>query len=157
MMATHRRRRRPVTRSLSIGGLHEIFLVSSIGMILIIRLQLWATNYPKLGSGRLHFAHLLWGGLLMLVAIGILLSFVDRHLRVPAAVLAGAGFGFFIDEVGKFVTSNHDYFFLPTRGDHLPDVHRRLLRPPIHPPAPGLLLRGVRVQRTGNLLRQRRL
>ena len=114
MMATHRRRRRPVTRSLSIGGLHEIFLVSSIGMILIIRLQLWATNYPKLSSGRLHFAHLLWGGLLMLVAIGILLSFVDRRLRVPAAVLAGAGFGFFIDEVGKFVTSNHDYFFKPT-------------------------------------------
>src|SRR5450755_2562479 len=134
MMATHRRRRRPVTRSLSIGGLHEIFLVSSIGMILIIRLQLWATNYPKLSSGRLHFAHLLWGGLLMLVAIGILLSFVDRRLRVPAAVLAGAGFGFFIDEVGKFVTSNRDYFFKPTGGDHLPDVHRRLLRPPIHPP-----------------------
>jgi hypothetical protein len=114
MIATRTRRRRPTTRSVAIGDLHEIFLVSSIGMILIIRLQLWATNYPKLGSGRLHFAHLLWGGLLMLVAIGILLSFVDRRLRVPAAILAGAGFGFFIDEVGKFVTSNNDYFFKPT-------------------------------------------
>ena len=114
MMATSTRRRRPTIRSVAIGDLHEIFLVSSIGMILIIRLQLWATNYPKLGSGRLHFAHLLWGGLLMLVAIGILLSFVDRRLRVPAAAVAGAGFGFFIDEVGKFVTSNNDYFFKPT-------------------------------------------
>ena len=85
MMATHRRRRRPVTRSLSIGGLHEIFLVSSIGMILIIRLQLWATNYPTLSSGRLHFAHLLWGGLLMLAAIiyltFIVVYFVLRFIR----------------------------------------------------------------------------
>jgi hypothetical protein len=113
-LATSTRRRRPTIRSVAIGDLHEIFLVSSIGMILVIRLQLWATNYPKLGSGRLHFAHLLWGGLLMLVAIGILLSFVDRRLRVPTAVVAGAGFGFFIDEVGKFVTSNNDYFFKPT-------------------------------------------
>ena len=74
-MATSTRRRRPMICSVAIGDLHEIFLVSSIGMILIIRLQLWATNYPKLGGGRLHFAHLLWGGLLMLVAIGALLSF----------------------------------------------------------------------------------
>jgi hypothetical protein len=50
----------------------------------------------------------------MLVAIGILLSFVDRHLRLPATILAGAGFGFFIDEVGKFLSSNNDYFFKPS-------------------------------------------
>jgi hypothetical protein len=31
-------------------------------MILVIRLQLWATHYPKLGGGKLHIAHLLYGG-----------------------------------------------------------------------------------------------
>ena len=91
-------------------------MISAIGMILVIRLQLWATNYPKLGGGKLHIAHLLWGGLIMVVVIGLLLSFIDRRVRVPAAVLGGAGFGFFIDEIGKFVTSDNDYFFKPSAG-----------------------------------------
>jgi hypothetical protein len=82
--------------------------------ILIVRSQLWLTNYPQLGGGNLHIAHLLWGGLLMLIAIGLLLSFVGRSLRTPAALLGGVGFGLFIDEVGKFVTADNDYSFKPT-------------------------------------------
>ncbi|HEX2398211.1 MAG TPA: hypothetical protein VHI73_08725 [Solirubrobacteraceae bacterium] len=101
-------------RSVDIGELQDTFLISSVTMILIIRLQLWATNYPQLGGGKLHIAHLLWGGLLMLIAIGLLVTFVDNRWRQPAAVIGGAGFGFFIDEVGKFVTSDNDYFFKPT-------------------------------------------
>ncbi len=115
-MAVHPRLWRPAVRNVGLADLHEIFLISAVGMILIIRLQLWATNYPKLGSGKLHIAHLLWGGALMVIALGILLSFIDRRVRVPAAVLGGAGFGFFIDEIGKFVTSDNDYFFKPTAG-----------------------------------------
>jgi hypothetical protein len=45
-------------------------LISSIATILVIRTELWLTNYPRLGGSGRHIAHLLWGGLLMLLAIG---------------------------------------------------------------------------------------
>jgi hypothetical protein len=96
-MIGRRSRRARAARAVEIGELQDTFLISAVSMILIIRLQLWATNYPQLGGGKLHIAHLLWGGLLMLVAIGLLVTFVDRRWRHPAAVIGGAGFGFFID------------------------------------------------------------
>jgi hypothetical protein len=108
------RLKRPPVRNVDIGDLQDTFLVCAVATILIIRLQLWLTNYPQLGGGRLHIAHLLWGGLGMLIALFILLSFVGRSLRTPAAIVGGIGFGFFIDELGKFITSDNDYFFKPT-------------------------------------------
>lgn len=108
-----RHRFQPV-RNVEIGELQDTFLISAVVMILVIRLQLWATNYPQLGGGKLHIAHLLWGGLFMLVALGILLSFLGRSLRPTAAIVGGVGFGFFIDELGKFITKDNNYFFKPT-------------------------------------------
>lgn len=93
--------------------LHETLLVTAVATILVIRTQLWLTNYPQLGGAGLHIAHLLWGGLFMLVAIGALLTFLGRPVRHRAAILGGVGFGFFIDELGKFITSDNDYFFRP--------------------------------------------
>ncbi|MSW83634.1 MAG: hypothetical protein F2832_02655 [Actinobacteria bacterium] len=80
----------------------------------MIRLQLWLTDYPSLSGGKLHIAHLLYGGVLMVLSIWLLTSYVGRARYMPATILGGMGFGFFIDEVGKFVTQDNDYFFKPT-------------------------------------------
>jgi hypothetical protein len=87
--------------------------MTGVATVLVIRTQLWLTNYPQLGGHGLHIAHLLWGGLFMLVSIGLLLTFVGPGIRRPAAVLGGIGFGFFIDELGKFVTADNNYFYRP--------------------------------------------
>jgi hypothetical protein len=112
-LAAVRRIWRSPVRYVDLGALQDTFLVSSVLMILVIRLQLFLTHYPQLGGGKLHIAHLLWGGLLMLIALVMLISFIGRSTMFTGAVLGGLGFGFFIDELGKFVTSDNDYFFEP--------------------------------------------
>ena len=57
---------------------------------------------------------MLWGGLLMLVAIFISLGFLSRPAQEWAAVLGGIGFGAFVDELGKYLTNHNNYFFQPT-------------------------------------------
>lgn len=91
----------------------ELFLVSAVSAVLVIRLFLHLSGYPRLGGDRLHIAHMLWGGLFMLAGIIILLSFLGRGTRRTGAFLGGIGFGTFIDEIGKFVTKDNDYFFQP--------------------------------------------
>lgn len=100
-------------RDFQAGGNLDLFLVAAVSSVLLIRSYLAATGYPKIGGEQLHIAHLLWGGLLMIVALVLALSYLDRSTHTLAAALGGLGFGTFIDEVGKFVTHDHDYFFRP--------------------------------------------
>jgi hypothetical protein len=88
-------------------------LVSFGGTVILVRLFLQLTGYPQIGSGTLHIAHLLWGGVCLFVAVLLVLIWDNPGALRSAAVLSGVGIGLFIDEVGKFITQSNDYFFPP--------------------------------------------
>jgi hypothetical protein len=100
-------------RDLHAGHHLELFLVSAVSAVLAIRTYLRLTNYPQVGGASLHIAHMLWGGLLMVAGLLILLAYIGESSRRLASLLGGIGFGTFIDEVGKFVTNDNDYFYRP--------------------------------------------
>jgi hypothetical protein len=95
------------------ADLAEAFLAAAIGAVLAIRGYLAATGYPKLGGSSLHIAHVLWGGLLMVVALLMLLTLLGSRTRMAAAIVGGVGFGTFLDELGKFLTHDNNYFYRP--------------------------------------------
>jgi len=108
-----RRPLRHLTRNVEAAQLLEGFFVAAVASFLGIRWFLATTGYPRIGTNGIHIAHMLWGGLLMLLALMLLLSFLDRSIQQAAAVIAGLGFGTFIDEIGKFVTADNNYFYRP--------------------------------------------
>ena len=101
-------------RNFEAGSLLETFMVSAVAAVLGIRFFLHITGYPQIGGGELHIAHMLWGGLLMMIALIIAISFLSKASDTIAAIIGGFGFGTFIDEIGKFVTADNDYFFKPS-------------------------------------------
>jgi hypothetical protein len=114
--------RHPVSRWFLVRGLPRdpsaaphltAMLVAAVSTVLLVRGLLALAGYPQVGGGGLHIAHVLWGGLLMLTGLVLLLSFAGPVIRPVAAVVAGIGTGLFIDEVGKFVTSDNNYFYRP--------------------------------------------
>jgi len=102
-----------LTRDAEAPLLFESLFVAAAASFLGIRWFLASTGYPRVGSNGIHIAHMLWGGLLMLLALMLLFAFLDRSVQHLAAVIAGLGFGTFIDEIGKFVTSDNNYFYRP--------------------------------------------
>jgi hypothetical protein len=102
-----------IVRDVDAGANLQAFLVSAVSAVLLTRLYLTLSGYPQMGGGGLHVAHLLWGGLLMLAAQILVLSVLGKRSRHLAAIVGGLGLGLFIDEIGKFVTSDNDYFFRP--------------------------------------------
>jgi hypothetical protein len=49
----------------------------------------------------------------MLIALILYMAMEGRLWKQLATLSAGIGFGLFIDELGKFITSDNDYFFRP--------------------------------------------
>ncbi len=91
----------------------EAFFVSAVASLLLIRAFLYLTGYPEIGGNGLHIAHMLWGGLFMTAALVLTLASLGHRSLFAASILGGIGFGTFIDELGKFITDDNDYFYRP--------------------------------------------
>src|SRR6185503_11694017 len=102
--------RRPVRRE---GAEQYLFLtlVAFAATVMATRVYLEVTGYPRIGGGELHIAHALFGGFFLTVAAVLPIVLSGRRVYRLAAVLGGIGIGLFIDEVGKFITTQNDYFY----------------------------------------------
>jgi hypothetical protein len=103
-------------RSADAGRRLDIFLVFAVASVIGNRVFLIITGYPQLGNGTLHISHAIWGALMMAIAIIFAISFLAPNNRTFIAFIGGCGFGWFIDELGKFITRDVNYFFQPTIG-----------------------------------------
>ena len=88
-----------------------LMLLSFATSVTATRLFLELTGYPQLGNSELHIAHVLWGGLLLFLAVLLPLILANRWALHVSALVGGAGVGLFIDEVGKFITQSNDYTY----------------------------------------------
>lgn len=61
--------------------------------------------------GNFHVAHMLYGGIFLFVALLLIFTFQNSRILKLASWLTGIGFGFFIDEIGKYVSINNDYYY----------------------------------------------
>jgi hypothetical protein len=108
------RKRTFALRSVDVRRHLDTFLVCAVAAVLGNRVFLIITGYPQLGNGTLHISHAIWGALMMAIAIIVAIAFLPPLTRGFVAFLGGAGFGWFIDELGKFITRQVNYFYKPT-------------------------------------------
>lgn len=106
------RLRRPA-RSFDLHQYLTVLFVCAVSTVILTRAFLAATGYPQVGGSKFHIAHVLYGGLLLLTAVLLTLAFLSPETKYIASIVGGIGFGLFIDEVGKFVTKDVNYFYKP--------------------------------------------
>lgn len=90
-----------------------VLMLSFAFSVSATRVFLHFTNYPKIGGGELHIAHVLWGGLFLFASSIFPLIFSNNWVLMVSAACSGIGIGLFIDEVGKYITASNDYFYPP--------------------------------------------
>ena len=89
------------------------FLIWSVASILTMRLYIYFSPMKQVAFGQWHIAHMLWGGLFMLIGFLLIIAYSGRRILNLAVILEGIGWGLFIDEIGKFLTKDNDYWFKP--------------------------------------------
>jgi hypothetical protein len=102
-------------RNYALGAQLDTFLVCAASGVMLNRVILIVLGYPQVGSRKpdgIHISHSIYGGFSMMVAISIAIAFLHPSVRWFLAVVAGLGFGWYIDELGKYV-SNAGYLFEP--------------------------------------------
>jgi hypothetical protein len=105
-----------IRRSVRRPGAENYLLITLLSFATSVsgtRFFLEITGYPQLGGQNLHIAHVLWGGLLLFIASILPLLLANRWVYPLTALFSGIGVGLFIDEVGKFITQNNNYFYPP--------------------------------------------
>lgn len=90
-----------------------ILMISALVTLLVTRYFLQLFGWPTISFGVWHIAHANWGGMLMVIGSILMLVFHGEKIRKTAAIISGMGWGLFIDEVGKYITKDNDYWFQP--------------------------------------------
>ncbi len=102
-------------RSYSLGAQLDTFLVCAASGVVINRAILIVLGYPQIGSrkpGGIHISHSIYGGFAMMIALTFAIAFLGPSTRWVVAIVGGFGFGWYVDELGKYV-SNAGYLFRP--------------------------------------------
>jgi hypothetical protein len=102
-------------RSYALGRQLDTFLVCAATGVVVNRALLIVLGYPQIGSrkpGGIHISHSIYGGFSMMIASCVAIAFLAPATRWFLAIVGGFGFGWYIDELGKYV-SNAGYLFKP--------------------------------------------
>lgn len=89
-------------------------LRASIVSLLVARAYLDLMNYPIVGGGVWHISHAFFGGMIMLFGVLMLVVYEGKNIYKLSLNIFGIGLGWFIDESGKYLTMDNNYFFRPT-------------------------------------------
>lgn len=114
-MSRRRSSKRFRGRNYTLGPQLDTFLVCAASGVVINRLFLIITGYPQIGGRQpdaIHISHAIYGPFAMMAAVALTIAFLNPAMRWVLAIVGGLGFGWFVDELGKFV-SNAGYLYKP--------------------------------------------
>lgn len=81
--------------------------------LLLMRSALALLDYPSIGKGDWHIAHALTGGLVMWLGAMVNYIYYGSKIKRVSAMIFGIGLGLFVDEIGKYLSRDNNYFFQP--------------------------------------------